>query len=240
MHSLTVAICDDAPDTLRYAASLVRRELSDYELTLDCFTSALALRKCLAPGDYRPDVAVLDIELGAESGIALAVELNAAAPDCRVIFLSGYSEYISAAYEAEHVWYVLKSQVEDYLAPALRRAVGTLPATSAQAITVTSRGKSFTLPLRKLLYISGENRRTCFVCTDESYTVSGSPARWLAPSLDWAIVRCHQSFWVNIAQVSSIDREEIVLHGGQRLPIGRAYRAETRRRVFARWDNNAL
>lgn len=59
--------------------------------------------------------------MGELDGISLAKEINRLAPACRVIFLSSYAGYLMDAYEAEHIYYVLKSDEAARLPVALRK-----------------------------------------------------------------------------------------------------------------------
>ena len=59
--------------------------------------------------EHAPDYAVLDLKLGAESGLALIPELLAARPGLRILLLTGYAS-IATAVEA------IKRGAHDYLA----------------------------------------------------------------------------------------------------------------------------
>ena len=233
---ITVAICDDNSIHLQHTAQLLRKEAGLTELDIDTFPCVEALYKCLAENDYRPDIAILDIVLGKKNGIEVAREFNRYQPDCRIIFLSGYPEYITASYKAEHVWFVLKSQADEYLGQALRKALSDPGGKSKKpGITIRTNHKAVFVPLAEILYIDRDGRKTRVVCLKESYLVSGPPAMLLTDSVRKSFVRCHQSYWVNLAQVRELDHEEFVLESGQRVPIGRTYRADARKSFFDRY-----
>ncbi|MEO7062438.1 MAG: response regulator transcription factor [Dokdonella sp.] len=59
--------------------------------------------------EHAPDFAVLDLKLGAESGLALIPQLLAARPELRILLLTGYAS-IATAVEA------IKRGAHDYLA----------------------------------------------------------------------------------------------------------------------------
>ena len=233
---VNIAICDDDATPLGYTASLVRRELSSYALELDSFQNAQTLLNCVETEGYRPDIAILDIEMGKLSGIDVAKAINTALPACRIIFLSSHADYITASYEAEHVWYVLKSQADTYIGQALRKAMAALPAADASVLGIAAKsgGSSFFVPLGRILYIDRENRRTRIVCEDGIHRVSGTPASLITGPLQEQFVRCHQGYWVNLGKIQALDRDEFVLSDGTRLPISRTCRAEARERFFHR------
>lgn len=131
---LQLAVCDDEAVCLRQTVDILRAALGDTPHQLKTFENAPAMLAMLAEDGYRPDIAVLDICMGDMDGITLAKEINRLAPACRVIFLSSYAGYLMDAYEAEHIYYVLKSDEAARLPVALRKALGAL--SSEKALTV--------------------------------------------------------------------------------------------------------
>lgn len=137
---LQLAVCDDEAVCLRQTVDILRAALGDTPHQLKTFENAPAMLAMLAEDGYRPDIAVLDICMDDMDGITLAKQINRLAPACRVIFLSSYAGYLMDAYEAEHIYYVLKSDEAARLPVALRKALGAL--SSEKALTVR-RGGSY-------------------------------------------------------------------------------------------------
>lgn len=233
---LNIAICDDETQQLSYTKQLVERYLSSYSYETELFASAEALRSAIRAGSYRPDIAILDIDLGKDSGLDLAVELNALLPACKIIFLTGYADYISESYKTAHVWYVLKPLAEQYIGSALQRALDS-PESAAEALGITakSHGKAFFVPLEEILYLDRVARKARIVCKNGIYPVSGAPASLLSADIADYFVRCHQGYWVNLRQVRGLEKNEFVLTGDIRIPISRSYLNESRRRFFERY-----
>ncbi|MER7577290.1 response regulator transcription factor [Streptomyces sp. NPDC126514] len=74
---------------------------------------------------YRPDVALLDIELPVRSGLDAAAELRDQVPDCRVLILTTYGRpgYLRRAMEAGAAGFLVKDGPVEDLAVAIRRAL---------------------------------------------------------------------------------------------------------------------
>ncbi len=74
--------------------------------------------------DERPDVIVLDISLPGISGMALLPLLRAAVPEVAVVMLTNHAEeeYVEEAMRRGAHGYVLKSDVQEALLPAVRLA----------------------------------------------------------------------------------------------------------------------
>ncbi len=230
---MNIAVCDDNPEHIKYTVSLIRQELNSYEVDIESFTSADRFLCAVRQDHYCADLAVLDIEIGEENGIDLAEELNALLPACRIIFLTGFANYISESYRARHVWFVLKSDAEKYLGAALRRAIddSELPDRPI-GINVHIHGKRFLIPLSDILYIERYDRKTRIVCNKNVYSLWAQPAALINENIASCFVRCHQGYWVNLRQVSALERNCFVLKSGDRLPIGRTFQESARKRFF--------
>ncbi len=76
----------------------------------------------------RIDIAVLDINMPGMSGIELFGKLRERYPHCRVVFLTGYSEfdYVYTAIQHEGVQYILKSEDDATILCAVQKAVALL------------------------------------------------------------------------------------------------------------------
>lgn len=76
-----------------------------------------------AAREFRPDVALLDIEMPGLDGLAAAAVLAGQLPACRVIILTtfGRSGYLRRAMEAGAVGFVVKDAPAEALADAIRR-----------------------------------------------------------------------------------------------------------------------
>jgi len=91
----------------------------------------------------RPDVALLDIELPGEDGLAAAAELSAALPDCRVVMVTtfGRGGYLRQAMANGAVGFLLKDAPAAELAGAIRRVMaGERVVDPALALTALSDG----------------------------------------------------------------------------------------------------
>ena len=73
----------------------------------------------------QPDVALLDIEMPGQDGLAAAADLRKMLPSCRVLILTTFSRpgYLRRALESGAVGYLLKDAPATQLAEAIRRAM---------------------------------------------------------------------------------------------------------------------
>jgi two-component system response regulator DesR len=73
----------------------------------------------------QPDVALLDIEMPGQDGLAAAADLRKMLPSCRVLILTTFSRpgYLRRAMESGAAGYLLKDAPATQLADSIRRAV---------------------------------------------------------------------------------------------------------------------
>ena len=103
----------------------------------------------------KPDVVILDVELPGASGIAAIAEIRAAAPDTRVLMLSGFSDRdrVRAALRGGALGYVLKNASGPDIIQAVRRVASgqtALGAGLAEVVAEALRGEPEEERVRRL------------------------------------------------------------------------------------------
>lgn len=226
-----IAICDDEPVHLNHTQTLVQKTLPPPQFETDLFSGAQRLLQAMGAGDYRPDIAVLDICMGGLDGIELAKKLNELAPGCKIIFLTGFLDYATEVYETEHTYFVLKREMEHRLGPALRKAAET-PRVS-WAISVKQAKGTTLIALRQILFLERKGRKTRIQTENEEFWTAQTPQELLADLPTEAFIRCHQSYWVQTAKILAMKKNDFYLPDDHRIPLSRTYRWEAKEQFFA-------
>jgi two-component SAPR family response regulator len=60
--------------------------------------------------------------MGTYNGIDFASKINQIAPSCIIIFISNYLNYATEVYDVAHVYFILKSELNERLPRALEKA----------------------------------------------------------------------------------------------------------------------
>ena len=226
-------ICDDNPLHLDRALALVRAAVDPSYDVRTC-SDGISLLREIEAGESAPDIVILDIKLGKLNGIRIAGEINHLLPDCQVIFLTGYSDYASEAYVADHIWFVLKDQLNEYLPAALEKAMNNLSERQfLPAFLFRSNRKIYRVALNELLYVERVGRKYRVVGQAADYGSVNLASDFSDPLWKGHLVRCHQGYWVNTAKVYALDRNDLVMVNGDRIPISRTYRKKVRELFFA-------
>ena len=104
---LRVVLVDDHPMVLEGLKAMLARRAGEIRIVGQASNNDEAFR---VVGDLRPDVVVLDVRLGQDSGLDVCHRLIARDPACRVVFLTVYDDeqYLFQALRAGAVGYLLK------------------------------------------------------------------------------------------------------------------------------------
>ena len=116
MTRFKVLVADDEPLARRMVASILRTD-PDVESLAEC-GDAKCVRDQLAR--FRPDIALLDIEMPEMSGLEIAGALHDAGPV--VVFITAFSSYAMQAFDVNAVDYVTKPFSDERFRAAVDRA----------------------------------------------------------------------------------------------------------------------
>lgn len=217
--TIPIAICDDDPIVLEQLCKLTRQTLDPYyRIELYAADSAEALRLY----DKVFSIVVLDIQLPRDSGIELARDLIAEGSPCRVIFVSGFVNYVSEVYDVPHLCMVLKEHMQEQLPRFLLRAAATVAAESGQTLILRSMGKNKTAALSQILYMERQGHNTYLYLRDGSVVHSKEKLSSLQDRIGSPhFFRCHISYCVNLKHIGSVQGRELTMANGQVLPVSR-------------------
>ncbi|CDX04972.1 LytTr DNA-binding domain protein [Desulfitobacterium hafniense] len=232
---LKIAICDNEALIANQIASAVEKSLPGINLRKDIFSDPDSLLNC--PKAY--DIALLDIALEKGNGIELAKQLNRLNPACKIIYVTNYLNYATKVYDSEHIYFVLKSDLDQHLPQALQKAISLLEKENSEFIAIEQKGKIITIKQRDILYIERRKRTTYINCQEDIFLTSEPLPSLEAQLLSPPFSRCHNSYLVNFSYVKHLRRTEILLHSKTSLPVSRAY-WENIKNSFAKFIGTTL
>ena len=219
---IRIAVCDDE-SAIREVIAARLREYFKEEVLISLFESAEVLLRAIREKDCHYQLAVLDIELGEMTGIALGKELNQLLPSCQIIYLTGYLDYAPDSYATRHIFYVYKPTMEKYLPLALEKAVAALADAESGQLVLKQKSGQLVLEKREIVYLERRLRTSTIYTAGEKVTTS-IPLDKLLELLDsQAFVRCHNSFAVNLEHTAAFRRESFLMRDGVVVPISHGY-----------------
>lgn len=222
-----IAICDDDKADRQYIEALVEKwaKNAGHSVQVAVFESAESfLFHYAAEQDY--DILLLDIEMGEMDGVTMAKMLRKDNDAIQIVFITGYSDYISEGYEVEAIHYLMKPVKEEKLAEVLARAAEKL-ARNEKCLYFETAGETVRIPVYQIRYadVMG-NYVTIHAAEDVKVKMTLGN---LEKELDERFFRVGRSSIVNLTQIARVTKTEIRLSGGEAIPLPKgAYEAVNR------------
>lgn len=214
-----IAICDDSDADRQYVLHMVNRwaAASGFVVHIDLFSSAESfLFHYAEERDY--DILLLDIEMGAMDGVTMAKQLRRDNDTVQIIFITGYSDYISEGYEVAALHYLMKPVREEKLCSVLERAAEKL-SKNERVLNFKTGGEVVRIPIYQIRYADVFGNYVTIHALSE-VTVKMTLGE-LEKQLDERFYRVGQSAIINLTQISRVTKKEIKLCDGTALPLPR-------------------
>lgn len=225
--SYRIAVCDDKKEDAEYVAGCVEQwaRLGGRRAKVRIFPSAEAFLFEYS-GDQCYDLLLLDVEMGAMDGVSLAKELRRNNDSLQIIFVTGYSDYITEGYEVSALHYLVKPVNTDKLFRVLDRAADRL-CRDERTLDIRAEGGLVRISVRKIRYVDVQLNYIT-IHADTEVTVK-MPLSEMAQKLDERFYRVGRSAIVNLTCIRNVSKTEICLNDGARIPLPRgAYNAINR------------
>lgn len=226
-----IAICDDSDADRQYILNMVERwgVSAGHAVHADVFASAESfLFHYAEESDY--DILLLDIEMGDMDGVTMAKQLRRSNDVVQIIFITGYSDYISEGYEVAALHYLMKPVKEEKLHAVLDRAAEKL-FKNERVLCFEVGGEMVRVPIYQIRYadVFG-NYVTVHAQSDVTVKM---PLGELEKQLDERFYRVGRSCVVNLTQISRVTRTEIKLSDGTAIPLPRGAYDGVNRAIIA-------
>ena len=227
-----IAICDDEQKDRDFVAALSQRwaEQRGNTVELTEFSSAEQFLFCYGEqSDY--DILLLDIEMGQMDGVQLAKQLRQKNETIQIVFVTGYSDYISEGYEVAALHYLMKPVREEKFFSVLDRAADKLRK-NERTRTLECAGEVVRVPLYQIRYVDVQHNYAT-VHAKADYTVKKTLAE-IEKSLDDRFYRVGRSAIVNLSCIARVTRSDIFLNEGDRIPLPRGAYEGVNRAIIQR------
>ena len=213
---IKIAVCDDEPEQAQYIKSIVSKW--DNKVTIDMFGGAENFKAAWSE-NKNFDILLLDIEMGGQNGVELARDLRKTDEKLVIIFITGFSDYISEGYDVSALHYLMKPVKEDKLFEVLNKAVKNLAQTNKSLVLAVD-GEAHRIPLSEIRYIEAQDHYVVIRAVSREYKTKMNLSE-IEKSLDNGFFRCQRSFIVNLKFVYKITRAFIVLDDMTEIPLSR-------------------
>lgn len=214
-----IAICDDSTTDLDYISVLVTdwAKVSGNTVNIKAFPSAEAFLFTYQD-DKNFDILLLDIEMGGMDGVQLAKEVRRDNETIQIVFITGYSDYVTEGYEVSALHYLMKPVQKEKLFEVLERAVQKIKK-NERVLRLELSGEMICIPFYEIRYLEVlQNYVT--IHAKQDYTVKRTLGEFEV-EFDDRFYRAGRSFIVNLTYIQRVTKTEIYLFDGSEIPLPR-------------------
>ena len=227
---MRIAICDDEESQQALIEKYLREWSEIHSIALETAAFSNAEQFLFVwEEDKLYDLLILDIEMGAISGMDLARRIRNEDEEIPIIFITGYESYMAQGYEVSAMQYLLKPMYKDKLFTVLDR-LQRVKKVEAKLPLQTEEGMVFLAP-SDIWYVEATGHYSTLYTVEISYLLRHSFSDMLKMLNEQnTFVQCHRSYLVNVQHVSAITKTDLIMDNRVKIPISRnSYKAVNQR-----------
>lgn len=239
---MRIALCDDQPEQLSTLYAMVQEFFAAPgmpDTQIKTFSSSVALENyILMKGGFT--LYLLDIMMPEINGIELGMRIRENDTSACIIYLTSSPDYALESYRARALQYLLKPVARERLFEVLGEAMRYFERMREICLTVKTKTGIVRLPYRDLIYAELVDRTVHYRMLDGKtvigMTLRASFREAMDPLLeDSRFVLTCASFAVNLQYVQSVERAELLMTNGTRIPLARAQQTEVKQHWLDYW-----
>lgn len=222
---MKIAVCDDCLEDVLYLKSLLTGH------NVMTYSDAGSLLTDLEDRNRQFDLYLIDIYIDdSMNGIDLAKRIRAGDAEAAICFVSTSDAFYREAYDLYAIQYLIKPVKEGALRQLLEKVSQQALRKQEYKLCFKWRGQTGIIPYANILFISSREHTISIYCKNgEVQEGRGKLNEFALQVCGDMLLRCHQSFIVNMYEVDNMSGSELNV-SGHRIPVSRRYYAEVKKR----------
>lgn len=176
------------------------------------------------------DILFMDIRLDDTNGIELIKENGIYLKGTKLIYITGYDEYIEDVFETELVYLIKKPLNEEKVEKAYLKAIEKINKEN-KVIVVKTLKETRKVKINEIYYIESDARLVNIHLKNE-VLVSYGKLSDMEEILKGNFLRTHKSYLVNLERVKSYKHNQVILDNGKVIPISRNSISKVKNEIF--------
>lgn len=179
------------------------------------------------------DLLLLDIELGKNNGIDLALKVNEITPYTQIIYITAYMQYVSDVYQSKHTYFINKENLDKYFPIAINQAIENINHLKSQYLYISWNKQKNEVYQKDIIYIERKSR-VSYVYTKKEVYKTSLKINELILLLNDSFCICHKSFILHMDYIKDINHNSVQLMNQQIIPISRSQK-EVFKKLYNRY-----
>ena len=220
---LRIAICDDDPQELERADSLLKKyayENPQYKIKIDFFSAPFELLTYVTEnGGF--DILLLDVYMNGILGTDAAQELRNMGDNCQIIFLTTSRDHAIDAFSLDAAHYLVKPYPENEFFSALEKVMEKLKKREQVYITIKSTAGISRVDLSKLVYAETDNHIQKLYLSDGKVICVRKSSTKLFELLEEEsrFYKCGSTYIINMDYIVELSSRNVAFSIGAKIPI---------------------
>ena len=149
--------------------------------------------------------------------------------DVKIIYLTELNNSIFEVFHSTPTYVLSKPLSIEHVKKALEKALHQLSLSKEKNFTIINKQGIFTIPYTKIYYVESDKRKLNIYGEDGLVkTINLKISDFLNYEHGIYFLQCHKSYAVNLMHISQLEKYEIVLENGMKLPISQSRYTETK------------
>lgn len=187
-------------------------------------------------GMYR--ILFLSLEKEAMDIIEYSRRLQELHTGVKVIYVTELNESVFEAFHSTPTYILARPLNVSHVKKALEKALFELNQSKEKNFTIINKQGIFTIPYTKIFYVESDKRKLNIYGEEGLVkTINLKISDFLRYEHGMFFLQCHKSYAVNLMHISQLEKYEIVLENGMKLPISQSRYMETKSRYMTYLEN---
>ncbi|MBR4765893.1 MAG: response regulator transcription factor [Clostridia bacterium] len=222
---MKILICDSDNTAILSLVKLIRSKYTEagnfVEILIDTAHNYEETLSAMNMTDTAYDIIFIDVVLGNESGIPLAMIAKSRFPDARIIFDSADARLCELIYvEMQPYAFVNKPFNAEIIYHHIDNVNDTVNGAD-KSLELFSNRQRYSIALKRITFIESDRNKVTVHFGSESITVI-STLKEIETQLNDNFIKCHKSFIVNLAYIVSVEQGDFLLATGEKVPVSRS------------------
>ncbi len=174
-------------------------------------------------------VLFLSMEKKPEEIIEYARRLQTLHPDVKIIYTTELTPHIFEAFRSSPTYMLSRPLQITHVKNALEKALYELSRSKEKNFTIINKQGIYTIPYTKIYYVESDKRKLNIYGKEGLVkTINLKISDFLNYEHGVYFLQCHKSYAVNLMHISQLEKYEIVLENGMKLPISQSRYTDTK------------
>ena len=236
---ITAAIVDDDPNILETIQAAQITDTQKRRIPVQLSVCASGSEFLTLPQE-KWDLVLMDVEMPGQNGIETARQLRRINDRAAIIFITNYIQYALEGYEVQAFRYLLKPIDAAQFEQVVGTALDEIHHRQTAYLQLKGRSEIIRLAIDELIYAETE-RGHLLLHTPGKVLECYSTMEKLEQELKQeAFFRCHSSFLVALEAVRQIEKQDVVLKDGTRVPVSKNRKKGMKQALTNFWGGKFL